>query len=148
MGWRLSNTLTTDFCIDAVEDAIAILGCPGIFHTDQGSQFSDAAFADLLKGHAIAISVDGKGAWRDNVFIERFWRSLKYEEVYLRAYESTTEAKHLIARYIVLYNEHRPHSPLDGRTPDAVYFNQPTLEAAFRGPLARPGEIRMSRCGR
>jgi putative transposase len=86
LAWRLSNSLTTDFCIDAVVEAMAAYGCPVIFNTDQGSQFTDTAFTGMLKDHGIAISMDGKGAWRDNVLVERFWRSIKYEEVYLRAY--------------------------------------------------------------
>ena len=130
LAWRLSNSLTTDFCIDAVEQAIATFGCPEIFNSDQGSQFTDKDFVAMLKEHRIEISMDGKGAWRDNVFIERFWRSLKYEEVYLRAYESATEAKHFIGRYVAFYNQQRPHSSLDGQTPDAAYFNQPTDKAA------------------
>lgn len=130
VAWRLSNSLTTDFCIDAVEDAIAKHGCPEIFNTDQGCQFTDRGFVELLKVHGIAISMDGKGAWRDNVFVERFWRSIKYEEVYLRAYESAGEAKEYIGRYIEFYNRHRPHSSLAGRTPSTVYFNQPTKKAA------------------
>lgn len=130
LTWRLSNSLTTDFCIDAVEAAIATYGRPEIFNTDQGCQFTDKDFVGMLKEHGIAISMDGKGAWRDNVFVERFWRSLKYEEVYLRAYESASEAKHFIGRYVAFYNEHRPHSALDGRTPDEVYFNQLTEKAA------------------
>jgi putative transposase len=109
---------------------VATFGCPAIFNTDQGCQFTDKDFVDVLRDRGIAISMDGKGAWRDNVFIERFWRSLKYEEVYLRAYESTAKAKHFIGRYVTFYNQQRPHSSLDGRTPDAVYFNQPTAEAA------------------
>jgi putative transposase len=130
LAWRLSNSLTTDFCIDAVEEAIDKYGIPQIFNTDQGCQFTAIDFVEMLKGHNIAISMDGKGAWRDNVFIERFWKSLKYEEVYLRAYESASEAKHFIGRYIRFYTELRPHSSLDGRTPDAVYFSQPTEKAA------------------
>ena len=130
VAWRLSNTLTTDFCIDAVEEAIAKFGCPEIFNTDQGCQFTDRDFVDLLKNRDIAISMDGKGAWRDNVFVERFWRSIKYEEVYLRAYESAAEAKHYIGRYVSFYNAHRPHSSLGGRTPSAVYFTKPTKKAA------------------
>jgi putative transposase len=130
LTWRLSNSLTTDFCIDAVEDAIAQYGCPQIFNTDQGCQFTAIAFVETLKARGISISMDGRGAWRDNVFIERFWKSLKYEEVYLRAYESASEAKHFISRYITFYNSDRPHSSLGGRTPNAVYFNQPTEEAA------------------
>lgn len=130
LAWRLSNSLTTDFCIDAVEEAIAAYGCPGIFNTDQGSQFTDIDFTGMLKDHGIAISMDGKGAWRDNVMVERFWRSIKYEEVYLRAYDSASEAKHFIGRYISFYNEQRPHSSLDGRTPSEVYFNKPLQKAA------------------
>ena len=131
LAWRLSNSLTTDFCVDAVEDAIARHGLPEIFNTDQGSQFTAADFVALLKGHEIQISMDGKGAWRDNVFVERFWRSIKYEEVYLRAYESASEAKASLGRYIAFYNEQRPHSSLDGLTPDAVYFSpKPLAQAA------------------
>ena len=122
LAWRLSNSLTTDFCLDAVEDAIATYGCPEIFNTDQGSQFTDQDFTGMLTRHGIAISMDGKGAWRDNVFVERFWRSIKYEEVYLRAYESGAEAKHFVGRYVNFYNQHRPHSSLNGQTPDTVYF--------------------------
>jgi putative transposase len=123
LAWRLSNSLTTDFCIDAVEEAITKFGLPSIFNTDQGCQFTDVE----LKDRGIAISMDGKGAWRDNVFVERFWRSVKYEEVYLRAYESAPEAKHLIGRYITFYNEVRPHSSHGGRTPDAIYSTIPAL---------------------
>ncbi len=130
LAWRLSNSLTTDFCIDAVEEAIAKFGVPEIFNTDQGSQFTDTDFVEMLTVHGIRISMDGKGAWRDNVFVERLWRSLKYEEVYLRAYESAPEAKHFIGRYITFYNEHRPHSSLAGRTPNTLYFTQPTEKAA------------------
>jgi len=129
-AWRISNSLTTDFCIDALEDAIATFGRPSIFNTDQGCQFTDSAFTDVLKNNAIESSMDGKGAWRDNVFVERFWRSIKYEEVFLRAYESAGEAKQFIARYIAFYNQERPHSSLDGLPPDAVYFNKPTSQAA------------------
>jgi putative transposase len=130
LTWRISNSLTTDFCIDALEDAIATFGRPSIFNTDQGYQFTDSDFTDVLKNNAIEISMDGKGAWRDNVFVERFWRSIKYEEVYLRAYESASEAKNFIARYIAFCNQERPHSSLDGFPPDAVYFNKPTSQAA------------------
>ena len=98
LTWRLSNSLSSEFCIDAMEDAIARFGRPQIFNSDQGVQFTDHRFVALLKDHDIALSMDGKGAWRDNVFIERFWRSLKHEEVYLRAYESASEAKHFIGR--------------------------------------------------
>jgi putative transposase len=130
LAWRLSNSLTSDFCVDAVQEAIERHGLPDIFNTDQGSQFTDEDFVGLLKEHKIQISMDGKGAWRDNVFVERFWRSIKYEEVYLRAYESASEAKASLGRYIAFYNEQRPHSSLDGCTPDAVYFNSPAAQAA------------------
>jgi putative transposase len=131
LAWRLSNTLTTDFCIEAVQEAIARHGCPEIFNTDQGSQFTDADFVALIRDeHDIALSMDGKGRWRDNVFIERFWRSLKYEDVYLHAYESASEARAAIGKYIDFYNGTRPHSALDGRTPDALYFISPAAEAA------------------
>jgi putative transposase len=130
LAWRLSNTLTTDFCIEAVEEAIERYGCPEIFNTDQGSQFTDRDFVDTLKNNNIQISMDGKGAWRDNVFVERFWRTIKYEEVYLRAYAGASEARRSIANYIAFYNEQRPHSALDGRTPHEVYFNSQPLEQA------------------
>jgi putative transposase len=96
--------MTTDFCIEAVEEAIEYYGVPLIFNTDQGSQFTDHDFTGLLKKHGIAISMDGKGAWRDNVFVERFWRTIKYDEVYLRAYESATEARGYIGKFITFYN--------------------------------------------
>jgi putative transposase len=130
LAWQLSNSLTTDFCIDAVEAAIAAYGRPQIFNSDQGCQFTDVGFTEVLKSNGIAISMDGKGAWRDNVFVERFWRSLKYEEVYLRAYDRASEARHFIGRYVRFYNELRPHSALGGQMPDAVYFTQPLREAA------------------
>jgi putative transposase len=131
LAWRLSNTLTTDFCIETVQEAIAQYGKPEIFNTDQGSQFTDGDFVALIRDeHGIALSMDGKGCWRDNVFIERFWRSLKYEEVYLHAYESTSEARASIGKYIAFYNGIRPHSALDGRTPDAAYFTSPAAALA------------------
>ena len=130
LAWRLSNTMTTDFCIEAVEEAIEYYGVPLIFNTDQGSQFTDGDFTGLLKAQGISISMDGKGAWRDNVFVERFWRTIKYDEVYLRAYESATEARRYIGKFISFYNSERPHSSLDGCTPDEVYFNLPRKIAA------------------
>ena len=131
LAWRLTNTLTTDFCIEALEEAIARYGTPEIFNTDQGSQFTDKEFTDLLKEHDIDISMDGRGCWRDNVFIERFWRSIKYEEIYLRAYVDGHEASAGIGAYIDLYNGQRPHSSLGGKTPDSAYFKQmPDLQAA------------------
>jgi putative transposase len=122
LAWRVSISLTTDFCLEAVEEALAKHGRPEIFNTDQGSQFTSAEFIDLLKDNGIAISMDGKGCWRDNVFVERLWKSIKYEEVYLHAYDSISAARAGIGRYIGFYNERRPHRSLDGATPDSVYF--------------------------
>jgi putative transposase len=122
LAWRVSNTLTVDFCLDAVREAIACHGRPEIFNTDQGSQFTGAAFTGLLKEHQIQISMDGKGCWRDNVFVERLWKSVKYEEVYLKAYDSVTDAKTGLGNYLRFYNTNRPHRALDGKSPDAVYF--------------------------
>ena len=129
-AWRVSNSLTTDFCLEVVEDASAKHGVPELFNTDQGSQFSSSAFVGLLQQHGIRQSMDGKGCWRDNVFIERFWRTIKYEEVYLRAYETVSQARESIARYIAFYNGRRGHSSLKDRTPDAAYFAQMELKAA------------------
>jgi putative transposase len=122
LSWRISNTLTRDFCIEAVQEAIARYGVPDIFNTDQGSQFTSLEFTQLLKDKGIAISMDGKGCWRDNVFVERLWKSIKYEEVYLHAYESVSAAKSGIGRYLAFYNGRRPHSALDAMTPDAFYY--------------------------
>lgn len=133
LAWRLSITLDTAFCIEAVEEAMARYGKPEIFNSDQGSQFTSAAFTGLLMKNRIKISMDGKGAWRDNVFVERLWRTIKYEEVYLRAYASVPEARASIGRYIDgFYNLRRPHSSLDRQTPDEAYFNalQPIPVAA------------------
>jgi putative transposase len=129
LAWRVSITLEVDFCIEAVEEALAKHGTPEIFNTDQGSQFTSTDFIKMLAAREIKISMDGKGAWRDNVFIERLWRSIKYEEVYLRAYASVSEARAGIGRYLTFYNSRRPHSSLDGRTPDQAYFNQPMPQA-------------------
>jgi putative transposase len=131
LSWRRSNTLTTDFCIEAVQEAIHRYGRPNIFNTDQGSQFTSLEFTQLLKDHGIAISMDGKGCWRDNVFVERLWKSIKYEEVYLRAYETVSAARSGIGRYLAFYNSRRPHSALDGSTPDEFYYrNLPALQEA------------------
>ena len=130
LAWRLSITLEVEFCLDAVEEALARHGRPEIFNTDQGSQFTSAAFTGLLLGNAIAISMDGRGSWRDNVFVERLWRSVKYEEVYLRAYDSVGEARASLGRYLDFYNRKRPHSSLDARTPDHAYFDHLPLLAA------------------
>ncbi len=122
LSWRVSVTMDTSFCVDAVEEAIATYGRPKIFNTDQGAQFTSAAFTGLLTLHGIQISMDGQGCWRDNIFIERLWRTLKYEEVYLHAYDSVSAAKAGIDRYFTIYNTRRPHSSLNDLTPDAVYF--------------------------
>ena len=124
LSWRVSNTLDTDFCVEALEDALARFGVPEIFNTDQGSQFTSDAFTGVLKAHSIAISMDGKGRWVDNVFVERLWRSVKYEDVYLRAYETPGQLRVGLTRYFQFYNARRRHSALDRRTPDAVYFEQ------------------------
>lgn len=126
LAWKLSITLSADFCIEALEEALARHGRPDIFNSDQGSQFTSADFIKVLKAAEIAISMDGKGAWRDNVFVERLWRTVKYEEVYLRAYASVSEARASIGRYFGFYNGSRPHSSLGGQTPDQAYLNQPT----------------------
>ncbi len=121
LAWRLSNTLTTDFCLDTVQEAIARHGTPTIFNTDQGCQFTSQEFTGLLTHHGIQISMDGKGCWRDNVFVERLWKSLKYEEVYLHAYDTVSAAQQGLERYLTFYNQTRPHQALDGQTPDQVY---------------------------
>jgi putative transposase len=130
LSWRLSITLEAVFCIEAVEEALAGYGRPEIFNTDQGSQFTSTAFTEVLLKHEIAISMDGKGAWRDNVFVERLWRSIKYEEIYLKAYDSVSEARASIARYLAFYNGRRPHTSLDRKTPDQAYFTPLPQRAA------------------
>jgi putative transposase len=122
LSWRVSITMEAAFCVETLEDALAHHGKPEIFNTDQGSQFTGAAFTGVLIENAIVISMDGKGAWRDNVFVERLWRSVKYEEVYLRAYDTASEARASIGRYLDFYNRRRPYSSLDGATPDHAYF--------------------------
>ena len=135
LAWRLSITMEVEFCLEAVEEALVRHGKPEIFNTDQGSQFTSADFTGLLLKHAIAISMDGKGSWRDNVFVERLWRSVKYEEVYLRAYDSVAEARASIGRYLDFYNRKRPHSCLDARTPEQGLFRP---AAAGRGSMISP----------
>jgi putative transposase len=122
LAWRVSITMEAAFCVETLEDALAHHDKPDIFNTDQGSQFTGVAFIGVLADNGITISMDGKGAWRDNVFVERLWRSVKYEEVYLRAYDSVSEARASIGRYLDFYNARRPHSSLDGMTPDQAYF--------------------------
>jgi putative transposase len=130
LAWRLSNSLTADFCVEALEEAIARFGVPEIMNTDQGSQFSSSDFIGALERHRIAISMDGKGCWRDNVFVERLWKTIKYEEVYLHAYDTVSAAKESLTRYVAFYNTRRPHTALDRQTPDAAYFNRRPLAAA------------------
>lgn len=131
LSWRLSNTLTTDFCLEAVQEAITRYGPPKIFNTDQGCQFTGLEFTGLLKEHRIQISMDGTGCWRDNVFVERLWKSVKYEEVYPQAYETVSAAQQGLERYMTFYNQQRPHTALDDKTPDECYFdNVPTLRPA------------------
>ena len=130
LSWRLSITMEADFCLEAVEEALARHGKPAVFNTDQGSQFTSTDFTGLLLDHGIAISMDGKGAWRDNVFVERLWRTIKYEEVYLRAYESVADARASLGRYLTFYNSGRPHSRHGGRTPDQVWLDLPPTAMA------------------
>ncbi len=125
LSFRLSNTLTADFCVEALEEAMSKFGVPEIFNTDQGSQFTCEEWTERLKTAGVAISMDGKGRWIDNVFIERLWRSVKYEEVYLHAYANGTEARTALSRYFRLYNAVRTHQSLEYRTPDEVYFGEP-----------------------
>ena len=130
LAHRVSISMTSDFCVEALEEAIANYGTPEIFNTDQGSQFTSAKFTQVLKDHAVRISMDGKGRWLDNVFVERLWRSVKYEHVYLHAYESVTEARRQLASYFTFYNSVRPHSSLDGQTPDTAYFDSTVARQA------------------
>ena len=130
LSWRVSNTLDREFCVEALEEALARYGAPEIFNTDQGAQFTSEAFTDVLKAHGVAISMDGKGRWIDNVFIERLWRSVKYEDIYLRAYETPAALRAGLTRYFDFYNTRRRHTALDRRTPDAVYFEQVAVNTA------------------
>jgi putative transposase len=124
LAWRVSITMDASFCIEALEEALSRNEKPEVFNTDQGSQFTSEAFTRRLKENGIRISMDGRGRWRDNVFVERIWKSIKYEEVYLHAYASVSEARTRIATYIEFYNSMRPHSSLKALTPDQVYFNR------------------------
>ena len=126
LSWRVSITMEAAFCVETLEDALSKHGKPNIFNTDQGSRFTCPAFTDVLATRDIKISMDGKGAWRDNVFVERLWRSVKHEEVYLRAYDSVREARERLGTYLDWYNRRRPHSSHDGRTPDQANFDQQT----------------------
>jgi len=123
LSWRLSNTMDVHFCTEALEEAIVRFGAPEIFNSDQGSQFTSEAFTGVLKKHDVQISMDGKGRCMDNIFIERLWRSLKYEEVYLKAYDSVSHARQAIGNWITFYNTVRRHQGLSDQTPDSVYFD-------------------------
>ena len=130
LSWRISNTMDSDFCVEALEEALSRYGTPEVFNTDQGAQFTADAFTRVLKNHNVTISMDGKGRWIDNVFVERLWRSVKYEDVYLRAYETPAALRAGLAKYFRFYNGRRRHTALNRRTPDAVYFEQMALTTA------------------
>jgi putative transposase len=130
LSWRLSNTLEADFCVEALNEAIERFGAPEIFNTDQGAQFTSESFLTVLEQHQIRISMDGQGRWRDNVFVERLWRSVKYEEVYLKAYDTVSEARESLAHYFDFYNHERGHQSLNRRTPWQVYTAGTLAEAA------------------
>lgn len=130
LAWRLSNTLDSSFCVDALEEAMAKYGRPEIFNTDQGSQFTAEVFTDTLHSNGITISMDGKRRWMDNVFIERLWKSVKYEDIYLKAYGSLIEAKNGLSQYFKFYNEKRWHQTFDRKTPSMVYFDSLEQEQA------------------
>ncbi|WP_041725906.1 IS3 family transposase [Desulfurispirillum indicum] len=123
LSWRISNTMDTCFCLEALDEAIRRYGVPGIFNTDQGSQYSSEAFTQRLKSHGIRISMDGKGRALDNVYVERLWRSVKYENIYIKCYENMTELKEGVKRYFTFYNSRRFHQSLDYRTPDKMYMS-------------------------
>jgi putative transposase len=130
LAHRVSISMTTDFCVEALEEAITKYGPPEIFNTDQGSQFTSQEFTQVLIAHGIKISMDGKGRWVDNVFVERLWKSVKYEHVYLHAYESVNEARRQLTSYFTFYNSRRPHSSLGGMTPDTAYFGRLEIQSA------------------
>ena len=129
LSWQLSNTMDSSFCVEALNEAIEHYGTPEIFNTDQGSQFTSREFTQVLIDHEIKISMDGKGRWMDNVFIERLWRSVKYEEVYLKAYDGMRDAQESLGRYFEFYNARRRHQSLDNETPNTVYY-QPAARMA------------------
>jgi len=130
LSWELSNSMDSHFCISALERAIRLYGTPDIFNSDQGSQFTSEAFTEVLTDHGIKISMDGKGRWMDNVFIERLWRSVKYEEVYLKEYGSVKDLRENLTLYFEYYNQERTHQSLDNLTPNEVYYRQHTLKEA------------------
>jgi len=122
LAWRVSNTMSADFCVEALEEALRMFGPPEIFNTDQGSQFTSEDWTTPLKAAGVAISMDGKGRWIDNIFIERLWRSVKYEDVYLHAYASGSDARRSLTKYFGFYNARRVHESLGYATPNEVYF--------------------------
>jgi len=130
LAWRVSISMSTDFCIDALEEALALYGKPEIFNTDQGSQFTSLEFTGVLQARHIPISMDGKGCWRDNVFVERLWKSIKYEEIYLHAYDTVSDARAGIGKYLMFYNQRRPHSEHGGETPATMYIENLELKKA------------------
>jgi len=130
LAWRVSNAMTTDFCVAALQEALTRFGAPEISNTDQGSQFTAEDYTNPLEARGVRISMDGKGRWIDNVFVERLWRSVKYEDLYLHAYETVGEVKAALARYFSFYNARRPHQSLDYRTPDERYFGTGELKKA------------------
>ena len=130
LSWRLSNTLDTAFCLEALNEAIERYGAPQLFNTDQGTQFTSTAFTDVLKAHNIRISMDGKGSYRDNIFIERLWRTVKYECVYLHAFDDGSDARRKLTGYFDWYNRQRPHQALEYLTPDQIYFNRTSIKMA------------------
>ena len=136
LSWRLSNTLEASFCVEALEEALARYGPPEIFNTDQGSQFTSLDSVDVLKDAGVTISMDGKGRWMDNIFIERLWRTLKYECIYLNAFETGSEAREGIGRWVDHYDQERPHSSLGGRTPDEAYHGIDPLYGAGLRPVS------------
>ena len=127
LSWRLSNTLESDFCVAALEDALVQYGAPEICNTDQGCQFTSFGFVGLLQDNQVKVSMDGRGQWRDNIMVERLWRSLKYENIYLHAYETGSEARAGNKRWFTDYNQNRGHSSLDDYTPDEVYIGIPAM---------------------
>ena len=142
LSWRLSNTMDAEFCVAALKDALARFGKPDIFNTDQGSQFTSTDFTGVLRDAGVKISMDGRGRWMDNVFIERLWRSLKYECVYLHAFETGSELRAGLARWMTYYNGQRPHSALAGQTPDEAYGQQ--RPAPYPGHAPDMAQIRLA----
>ncbi len=130
LSFRVSNAMSTDFCVEALEEALARYGAPDIFNTDQGSQFTAEDFTQALEDKSVRVSMDGKGRWVDNVFVERLWRSVKYEDIYLHAYETVSEVRSALTSYFSFYNAGRPHQSLEYRTPDEMYFATDTIKKA------------------